>query len=507
MTKVRHELLLGIDIGTASSKGVLADPDGTVVAVAERPHGLSMPRPGWAEHDADAVWWADVVALCRELVDRVGGDRIAGVCVSGLGPCVLPTDAENRALRPAILYGIDTRATVEIDELHDRFGADAVIARGGSLLSTQATGPKLAWLARNEPDVWARTRRMHMASSLAVARLTGEYVLDHHSASQSDPLYDLDAADWARDWAAEIAPDVELPRLAWPGERVGTVHAAGAAETGLPVGTPVAAGTIDAWSEAFSVGARHPGDLMLMYGSTFFFVLTAEAVRRDAALWATAGVEPGTFSLAGGMATSGSLTGWLRELVGSPSWEELVGEVAATPPGARGLLVLPHFAGERTPIMDPDARGTIAGLTLRHGRADLARAVYEATAYGVRHNITALTRAAGEPPRRLVAVGGGTKSAVWPQIVSDVTGATQVVPEVTVGAAYGDALLAAIAAGIVPASTDWTRVSHEVAPDEALAPVYDELFGLYLDLYERTAPVSHALAHRQREEEKEATHG
>jgi xylulokinase len=424
---------------------------------------------------------------------------IAAVCVSGLGPCVLPCDAAGHPLRPAILYGIDTRAGAEIAELNDRFGADAIAARGGSRLSSQAAGPKLLWLRRNEPEVWERTRSFHMVSSFAVARLTGEYVLDRHSASQCDPLYDLAAGDWARDWAEEVAPGLALPRLAWPGEAVGTVGRAGAEATGLRQGTPVAAGTIDAWSEAFSVGVRRPGDLMLMYGSTFFFVLVVDEPRHDPALWTTAGVEPGTHCLAGGMATSGSLTAWLRELTGGPSWDTLLVEVARVPPGARGLLVLPHFAGERTPILDPDARGTVAGLTLRHGRPELARAVYEATAFGVRHNLQALARAAGAP-RRVVAVGGGTQTEVWPQIVSDATGAAQEVPEQTIGAAYGDALLAAIAARVVAPETDWTRPARHVEPDPAAAPLYDELFELYVQLYEATAPVSHRLARLQERE-------
>ncbi len=221
------DLLLGIDIGTSSSKGVLARPDGTVVATAMRPHDLALPQPGWAEHDAEGVWWADFLALCAELVPAAR--RIAAVCVSGIGPCLLPADAAGRPLRPAILYGIDTRATAEIAEQTARYGAAQILARGGSLLTSQAIGPKLAWLCRHEPAVWAQTRRLFMASSFLVYRLTGEYVLDHHSASQRDPLYDLTANRWIAEWAEEIAPGLPLPRLLWPAEVAGTVTAAAAA--------------------------------------------------------------------------------------------------------------------------------------------------------------------------------------------------------------------------------------------------------------------------------------
>jgi xylulokinase len=487
------ELLLGLDIGTSSSKAVLARPDGTVVASAERAHELSLPRPGWAEHDAEAVWWADVRALCAALLPQAGGAAIAGVCVSGIGPCVVPCDAALQPLRPAILYGVDTRAEAEVAELSERYGAEAIVARGGSLLSSQALGPKLLWLQRHEPEVWATAGGWYMASSFVVARLTGEYVLDHHSASQCDPLYDLGAGAWNEAWAQEIAPGVPLPRLVWPWEPVGEVTVAAASVTGLPAGAPVMAGTIDAWAEAFSVGVRRPGDLMLMYGSTMFLIQVTDRARTHPKLWSTAGATPGSWSLAAGMATSGTLTTWLRELTGDIAFETLIAEAADVPAGARGLLALPYFAGERNPVFDPAARGVIAGLTLTHGRAELLRAIYEAIAFGVRHNLETFAEA-GAPIDRAVAVGGGTRGRLWAQIVSDVCGLEQQLPRQTIGASYGDALMAAIGAGLVAPETDWTEAGDAIEPDAGVRDVYDELFDLYLELYPATAAISHRLA-------------
>jgi xylulokinase len=486
------ELLLGIDIGTASSKGVLATPDGTVVATRQCEHRLSLPRPGWAEHDAERVWWEDVRALCDGLLPHAGG-ALAGVCVSGIGPCVVPCDASLRPLRAAILYGIDTRAGAEIAEIEQRYGAERIFEHGGSALSSQALGPKLLWLRRHEPEVWEATAGWYMASSFVVARLTGEYVLDHHSASQCDPLYDLKAGTWNEDWASEIAAGVPLPRLVWPWEPVGEVSAAGAEATGLPAGTPVMAGTIDAWAEGFSVGVRRPGELMLMYGSTMFLVQVVDRPLSHPALWATTGATPGSWSLAAGMATGGSVTTWLRELAGDVDFETLIAEAARVPAGSRGLLALPYFAGERTPIFDPAARGVIAGLTLSHDRGDLLRAVYESIAFGVRHNLTAL-REAEAFSDRVVAVGGGTRGGLWAQIVGDVTGVTQELPSQTIGAAYGDALLAAIGVGAASPETDWTEVAAIVEPDPGNRGVYDELFELYLELYPATTEISHRLA-------------
>jgi glycerol kinase len=205
---------------------------------------------------------------------------------------------------------------------------------------------------------------------------------------------------------------------------------------------PVITGTVDAWTEAVSVGATGVGDLMLMYGRTMFLVVTTAERLLVPELWSTVGAFPGTRNLAGGMATSGAVTEWLRTLMGSPDHAVLLPEAEASGPGARGLLMLPYFAGERTPIADPDARGVIAGLTVEHTRGDLYRAALEATALGVRHNVETM-RAAGAAVRRVVAVGGGTKSALWTRIVSDVTGLEQHIPTVTIGASYGAAHLAA----------------------------------------------------------------
>lgn len=492
------ELLLGIDIGTGSTKAVLATPSGEVVATATRSHSMKLPRPGWAEMDAEATWWGDVVEVCRELVPKAEGRHIAGVAVSGLGPCLLVTDEHNTPVRPAILYGIDMRATDEIEELTELFGHETIVERAGSALSTQAVGPKLLWVQRKEPEVWAKTRRWFNSSSYVVAKLTGEYVLDHHTASQCDPLYDMGSHDWAHDWVDKVAGGVPMPRLAWSTEVVGAVTAEACEITGLPVGTPVTAGTVDAWAEAFSAGVRRPGDLMLMYGSTMFFVQVMQEHTTHPMLWSTAGLEPGSRTLAAGMATSGSLTSWLQEVTGGAPFETLVAEAAATPPGADGVVVLPYFAGERTPIFDPRARGVFAGLTLRHTRGHLFRAVYEGIAFGIRQILDHLD-SSGEPVERLVAVGGGTQGGLWTQVVTDVTRREQVLPAQTIGASYGNALLAAIGTGLVPPETDWSSAAATVTPNADNRALYDELYEVYCDLYPATRSSVHRLARIQEE--------
>ncbi|MBU2667915.1 sugar kinase [Actinoplanes bogorensis] len=479
------DVYIGVDVGTASTKGVAVAADGRIVARAQVAHGTSNPRPGWFEHDAETVWWADFRRVIGELTTDAR-HRPAGLAVSGIGPCLLPADEDGRPLRPAILYGIDTRASSEISDLAERWGTEAIVARG-SVLTSQAVGPKLLWLSRHEPEVFAATRKMFMASSFLVHRLTGAYVLDHHSASQVSPLYDQRTGSWDLSWWSEIAPDVAPPPLAWANEIVGHVTADAAALTGLPVGLPVTAGTIDAWAEAESVAVRDPGDVMLMYGSTMFLIAMADRPLTSAHLWPTLGVRPGVTCLAGGMSTAGSATAWLSSLTGA-DFASLTAEAAAVPAGSDGLLMLPYLAGERTPIFDPQARGVVAGLTLAHTRGHLYRAALEGVGFGVRHNLAAMTDA-GVVPRRVVPVGGGTTGDLWTQIVSDVTGLVQELPRETVGAAYGDAMLAAEVAGL--GTADWNPTVRRIEPGSSA--LYDSRFADYLELYTSTADLVHRL--------------
>lgn len=490
------KVFLGVDVGTGSSKAVLADSDGTVIDSATVHHAVSLPKPGWAEFDAENTWWAEVRQLCGQLFARNDPRRVSGVAVSGMGPCLIVTDAAFRPLRPAILYGVDTRAGREIAELNEEFGEERIAADGGKALSSQSVGPKLRWLARNEPEIFTAARRWYSCSSFLVQKLTGEYVMDHPTASQCDPLYDIRKLDWIADRAAAVAGHLPLPRLLWPAEIAGRVTRQAAGLTGIPEGTPVCAGTVDAWAEAYSAGVRQPGDTMLMYGSTMFFVQQLEAFRSHAQLWTVAGVEPGSLTLAGGMSTSGSLLTWLQQLVGGLPMDELLAEAAAVPAGAEGLLVLPYFAGERTPVLDPDARGMISGLTLRHGRGHLLRAAMEGICFGLRQTLD-LVEEAGEPITRLLAVGGGLKAGLWSQIASDITGRTQIVPRVTIGASYGDALLAAVGTGAVPPDTDWMRSGGLVEPRPETAGRYEDMFAAYSGLYPANVEYMHALARIQ----------
>lgn len=504
-----RELLVGIDIGTYSSKGVVCTPSGDVIATEIVEHGLSIPRSGWAEHDADAVWWGDFAAICRRLLSgSVSGSDVGAVAVSAIGPCLLPVDRAGKPMRPGILYGIDTRSVAEIAQLNATFGEGPLFELGGMALTSQAIGPKLLWLRHNEPDIYRNAHKFLTASSYIIHRLTGEYVIDRHTGSHSNPLIDLKSLEWDDRFAEPIVELDRLPKLLWSDEIAGAVTQAAAAETGLLAGTPVTAGAVDAAAEALSAGVIDPGDMMIMYGTTMFFIQITDRPIPDSRMWATGYLFPGSYDICGGMATSGALTRWFRDQFGQPerraedeggddAYASLAQLAGAIPAGAGGTICLPYFSGERTPINDPFARGMFAGLTLAHTRGHLYRAVLEGTAYGVRHNLEAMS-GMGASPGRLVAVGGGTKADLWLQIVSDVTGHDQTVPELTIGAAYGDAFLAGLATGIVPnrgsLQRDWVKTARTVKPNAALADVYGAYYDVFRRLYEATRDEMHTLA-------------
>lgn len=495
------ELLLGIDVGTYTSKGVLVNPEGKVIRSQVVEHEMSIPYPGWAEQDADEVWWGDIIKICQGLLDGhpYTGDDIRGVAVSAIGPCMLPLDYAGRPLRPGILYGVDTRASEEIAILNRVLNEDTIFDFSGMTLSSQAIGPKILWMKRHEPELWKRVDHITTASSYLIYRLTGEKVIDRHTASHFMPLIDIHSLEWSERFADQVVDLKVLPKLAWSDEIAGEVHKDGAVTTGLKVGTPVAVGAVDALSEAISVGAVNPGDLMIMYGSTTFFILVTPLPRPDRKIWTLAGAFRGQYNLAAGMATSGTLTRWFRDelapdLPKENAYDMLFSKAAQVEPGSGGLILLPYFSGERTPINDPKAKGIIAGLTLAHSRSHLFRAVLEGVGYGIRHNIETF-QSNGADVCRILAVGGGTKSPIWLQIVSDITGFPQYSSS-SIGASYGDAFLAGVATGLISRDdlTHWITLGKVIQPDHRLQDLYDHNYALYRSLYLQTKDIMHDLS-------------
>lgn len=492
--------VLGIDIGTYETKGVLVDENGNVHAQASRSHKMLVPQPGWAEHRPLEDWWGDFVHVCKALLAESGVNpsEIKAVGCSAIGPCMLPVDRTGAPLMNGVLYGVDGRAEAEVQELTERIGEDTIIARCGNALTSQSVGPKILWLKRHRPDIYEQTAFVLTSTSFLVQRLTGEVVIDHYTAANFSPLYDIARQDWVNDLADDIIPLDKLPRLLWSNEIAGHISRSAAAETGLAEGTAVTAGTIDAAAEAFSVGVDQPGDMMMMYGSTIFIILRAKSQVSDARIWYAPWLFEGEHASMAGLATSGTLTHWFRDQVArdldpEQAFPLLAEEAGAAPPGANGLLMLPYFSGERTPIHDINAKGALFGLNLTHTRGDIYRALIEGIAHGTRH-VTDTFAQLGQSPNRLLAVGGGTKNALWLQATSDITGIDQILCEKTIGACYGDAFLAALAVGLAERSdiTAWNPVQSSVlAQPNAM---YDKAHGLFRKLYEQTKDIARDLS-------------
>ncbi len=485
---------LGIDIGTFESKGVLVDGEGCIIASAARPHKMLVPQAGWAEHDADEDWWGDFKFLSNAVIaqSKVNPKDIRCVGASAIGPCMLPVDRDGRPLMNGVLYGVDTRAAMEIDQLTEQIGADVVLAATGNALTSQSVGPKILWLKQQRPDLYAKTAKFITSTTYIVERLTGRYVIDHYSAANWAPLYVPDDGGWSARFAGAITPLDKLADITWTSEIAGEVTRAAAEETGLAAGTPVITGTIDAASEAVSVGVRQPSDMMVMYGSTIFIILVTGSRLNDARLWYAPWLFPGEHASMSGLATSGTLTHWFRENFGREFNDPkeaaiaLAKEAAKSPAGANGLVMLPYFSGERTPIHDPHAKGVLFGMTLKHNRADIYRALLEGIAFGTRHIIETYADS-GLKVGRVEAVGGGTNNAVWAQATSDVTGLRQNVRAKTMGASFGDAFLAALGVGDVKRGdiAAWNTPDRVIEPDQSRQAIYAKGYQTFRALYER----------------------
>lgn len=491
-------LTLGVDIGTFESKGVLVDETGRIIAQAVRPHEMIVPRAGWAEHRAEEDWWGDFVFITKCLLAEadVNPQEIKAIATSAIGPCMLPLDAMGKPLMNGVLYGVDTRAVDEIALLNAEIGADTILSRCGNALTSQSVGPKILWLRRQRPEIWKNTAKIVTSTTFLTWKLTGRHVIDHYTAANFSPLYDIARQDWCFD-LHDICPPKMLPALMWSGQIAGHVTPQAAAETGLAIGTPVTCGTIDAAAEAVSVGVADPGDMMMMYGSTIFIIEIASQRLTDPRLWHAPWLVPGQHAAMAGLATSGTLTHWFRDhfardLPRDSAFATLTAEANASPPGAKGLICLPYFSGERTPIHDTYAKGSFFGLNLTHDRGDLYRAVLEGIASATRH-ITDTYAEAGSPPQRVLAVGGGTRNLPWMQATSDLTGLDQAVCQITTGASYGDAYLAALAVGLAQPGdiARWNPVERMVPAQDHAA--YERQYPIFRALYDRTKDLMAAL--------------
>jgi xylulokinase len=456
--------LIGIDVGTSGVKGIAISPRGEVLAVAEEGYPLSTPHPGWSEQDPEDWWRATQACLARLPEGAIG--------FSGQMHGLVTLDEQHRPLRPAILWN-DQRTAEECAEIEDSVGLARLIDLTGNRALTGFTAPKLLWLRKHEPEVYGRIAHILLPKDYVRFRLEGELAIDAADASGT-LLYDVAN----RRWSDEVLAALDLPRE-WLPPSFESTEVAGAGDQ--------AAG-------ALGVGIDAPGPLSVVLGTSgvVFGVLPGYRADPQARLHTFCHAVPGTWHAMGVMLSAAGSLRWLRNVLGTEE-ATLVGEAAAWEPGAEGLLFLPYLTGERTPHADPGARAAFAGLTVRHDRGALSRAVLEGVAYGLRDSLELLKELGFAASVGRVS-GGGARSELWTEIVATVLGLPLERTAVDEGAAYGAALLAGVRSGLFAdaheAVAECVRVTGRVEPNAAWTSAYDEGYERFRALYPAVRPFS-----------------
>jgi xylulokinase len=434
---------------------------------------------GWAEEDPEA-WWTNVCELTHELAS---GADIAAIGITGMVPCTILLDGHDRPLRWSVQQN-DARSGAEVAELDRRLSGTRILERTGSAITQQATGPRFLWFAEHEPDLWDKTRTVLGSYDYIAMRLTGEHAVEANWALETG-LFDFRAGHWAEDIVAASGASMDLlPPVRRGEEIVGYVTPQAAAETGLPVGVPVVAGAADHIGSAFAAGIIEDGDVLVKLGGAGDIMLAVDEPLADERLYLDFHLPPDRFMMSGCMATSGSLIRWFqRVMAGGADLGELDAEADRVGPGAGGVIALPYFLGEKTPINDPDATGAFVGLQLTHDRGNLFRAVLEGIAYGFRHHLEVFAEH-GHVPRRVRVTDGGSKSKVWTQITADIIG----LPLEKIAMRSGSAVAAAFVAGIgTGVFASWTDISRFVEVTEVIEShpeaIYDRHYAAYRALY------------------------
>jgi len=483
-------VLLGIDISTTGAKALLVAADGHVLGSATTPLTLSTPKPLWSEQDPHE-WWDGVVASIRRVLAESGvaPAEIAAIGLTGQMHGLTLLDAHGQVLRPAILWN-DQRTGPQCDEIRRRLGKKRLIEITGNDALTGFTAPKILWVQQNEPEVYAKARQALLPKDYIRYRLTGAYGCDKADGAGT-LLFDLKARDWSPEVLAALAiPAAWLPPTFEGPEITGRVNREAAEVTGLLEGTPVVAGGGDQAAQAVGVGAVEPGIIALTLGTSgvVFATTPAALIEPEGRLHAFCHAVPGRWHFMGVMLSAAGSLQWYRDtLAPDVGFDALIAEAEAIAPGSEGLLFLPYLTGERTPYPDPLARGAWVGLTIRHTRGHLTRAVLEGVAFGIKDSFTLIQEAGLGAIRQVRISGGGARSALWRQIMADVLGVELVTVNTTEGAAYGAALLAAVGAGVY-ASVDAAcaatiRVTGQTLPSPQAVAAYRSWYPRYRALY------------------------
>jgi xylulokinase len=501
--------LLGIDVGTSGSKAILIGADGAVKASATTEYPLYTPKPLWAEQNP-SDWWAATVTSIRQVLEEggVAAADVAGVGLTGQMHGLVLLDAEGKVLRPCIMWN-DQRTAAQCAAITEKVGLENVLRLTGNPILPGFTAPKIVWVRENEPQVYAKVAKVLLPKDYVRYRLTGGFFGEVSDASGTS-MFDVGRRRWSDEMLQALdVPREWLPEVTESPEVSARISTDAAAETGLLEGTPVVGGGGDQAAQAVGTGIVEEGVVSATLGTSgvVFAASDSYRVEPEGRLHAFCHAVPGTWHLMGVMLSAAGSFRWYRDTLGHEEiaraqetgrdpYDILTEAAAEVAPGCEGLIFLPYLTGERTPYPDPNARGVFFGLTLRHGKPHMTRAVLEGVAYGLRDSLE-LMRALGLSIEQVRASGGGARSPLWRQILADVFDAEIVTVNVTEGAAYGAALLAGVGAGVyadVAAACDAAiRLTGQTEPGPAV-PIYADYYPRYRALYPALAPEFAAIA-------------
>ncbi|MHB8628776.1 MAG: xylulokinase [Aggregatilineales bacterium] len=493
--------LLGIDLGTSSVKAVIIDELGQLCGVGAQEYPIRTAEVGWAEQDPQA-WWSAAIFAIRQAMNQAGSEPISGIGLSGQMHGTVLIDARRQPLGPAIIWA-DQRSTVEVDEITALVGVERLARICGTAPATGFLGPTLLWLKRHDPARLDKAFTCLLPKDYIRLRLTGEMATDASDASAT-ALFDVPA----RRWSAEIVDTLGLPVRLLPtvlesAAVAGMLIKDAADALGLPVGTPVVAGCADQVAQAIGNGLIDPGvgSVTIGTGGQVFAPLTAPQYDDQLRLHVFCHAPPNRWYLLGAMLSAGLSLRWFRNLLGAEgdpnAYAKLAALAADVPPGAAGLLFLPYLIGERAPLRDPLARGSFVGLTLRHERGHLARAIMEGVAFALRQIVDVMVTL-NAPLDQLLASGNGLASPVWRQIVADVLNRPLYLATGSERSGIGAALIAGIGTGRYSDYSDTRKVvgalSKATDPDPRRVRFYTEHYERFLHLYPLLGPEFHDLS-------------
>ena len=507
------QYLLGTDIGTHGTKTVVVSPDGEVLGSGKAEYEVDQPEPSWAEQWPD-VWVDATYDSIRQAVDEADIDPAAvrGISISSLyGGAGVPIDEDGEPLYPCLIW-MDRRATDQVEWVTENIDLQRLFEITGNYVDSYFGYTKILWLKEHEPEIFERTENFVPPNNYVEYVMTDELAVDYSSAGNVGGVFDIDALEWSEEACEMLGIPIEKfpERLVASDDIVGEMTAEVAERCGLEAGTPVLAGGVDAAMATLAAGAFERGDNVSMMGTSTCWgtVHEGDGLAQELVSFPHVADSEEKIYTFGGSATTGGLIEWFKDEFAGPEvqageladvdpFELLSMKAAEIPPGSEGLVALPYFKGERSPIWDPDSRGMFVGLTLYHEKEHLYRALMEAGGYSLRHNIE-VAEDIGVPLKdETSVVGGVSNSPLWMEILSNVTGRRMTVPAGGVGAPLGDALLVGVGTGLFEdydVVSDWTDTGAVYSPDQGTHDTYDEYYEIYKRLYQNTKTEMHQLA-------------